>query len=108
MPIGRGRTLLYSFSLCCADVMAPSTDCRKGRNRVGAQSYESPPRAPQMQPHACLLTLFLMFDAVPNSFASMVWTFATCIAHTERNQLEQSRLYTRSENSVSVLPQARA
>lgn len=43
----RMRALLYSFSLCCADVMAPSTDCRrKGANRVRQAALSRPgPRA---------------------------------------------------------------
>ena len=49
-------TLLYSFRRCCAEVMAPSTDC--------------------------LFTRLLMFDAVPNSSPSIfctreTWTTAT-------------------------------
>ena len=47
-------TLLYSFNLCWADVMAPSTDC--------------------------LLTRFLMLEAVPNSSPSIFWARDTCAA----------------------------
>ena len=46
--------LLYSFNLCWADVMAPSTDC--------------------------LLTRFLMLEAVPNSSPSIFWARDTCAA----------------------------
>ncbi len=45
-------TLLYNLSLCCAEVMAPSTDC--------------------------LFTLDLMLEAVPNSSPSIFCTRATC------------------------------
>lgn len=51
-----GLTLLYSFSLCCAEVMADSTDSRFTRD--------------------------LMFDAVPYSSASIFWTRATCVRGT--------------------------
>lgn len=50
--------MLYSFSLCCTEVMAPSTES--------------------------LLTLLLMFDAVPNSSANIlatldIWSFGGMI-----------------------------
>ena len=51
--------LLYNFNLCCTEVMAPSTDS--------------------------LLTLLLMFDAVPNSSANIldtrdIWSFGGMIS----------------------------
>ena len=54
--------LLYNFSLCWADVMAPSTDC--------------------------LLTRFLMLEAVPNSSPSIFWARDTCAAMKPQGKSE--------------------